>query len=182
MKYRYRQEMFRMEFKLEKWQANYIDDFMAATDDPNLSDNLCETMPYPMDVAYAHEYIRERMFNSEERQICRAIIVDGHAVGNVEVMFGEGIYSKTGELSIWLAKPYRLKGLGTEVIRTISARVFDEYDILRIESHPYVSHLIASAALKKAGFFLEGTIHSAIFKDGKSYDYDVYARIKGKEQ
>ena len=31
-----------MEFKLEKWQANYIDDFMAATDDPNLSDNLCE--------------------------------------------------------------------------------------------------------------------------------------------
>lgn len=169
-----------MEFRLEKWQANYIDDFMTATDDPHLSDKLCETLPYPMDIAYAHEYIRERMFNSEERQICRAVIVDGHAVGSVDVVFGTGVFAKGGELSIWLAKPYRLQGLGAEVIRAISDMVFDEYDIIRIESHPYVNHAVASAALKKAGFSHEGTIHSAIFKNGSVYDYDVYARIKEK--
>ena len=167
-----------MDFKLEKWQANYIDDFMNATDDPHLSDNLCETLPYPMDIAFAHEYIRERMFNSEERQICRAVVIDGHAIGSVDVVFGTGVYAKGGELTIWLAKPYRLQGLGAEVIRAICDHVFKEYDIIRIEAHPYVSHVVAAAALSKAGFSLEGTIRSAIFKNDRMYDYDVYALIK----
>ncbi len=166
------------EFTLEKWKQNYIDDFLESTDDPHLSDNLCETLPYPMDTAFAMEYIRERMFNSEERQICRAVMVDGHVVGGVDIIFGNGIFSKSAELSIWLAKSYRGKGLGSMVIKSICEKTFENYDIIRIESHPYSNHTAASLALKNAGFKHEGTIHSAIFKNGKSYDYEIFAILK----
>ncbi len=167
-----------MEFKLEKWQTQYVDDFMQATDDPHLSDNLCETLPYPMDIAFAYEYVKDRMFNSEERQKCRAIIIDGHVAGGVDIVFGEGVFYKTADLSIWLAKPYRGHGLGAEVISRMCRETFYEYDIARIEAHPYTSHTAASSALKKAGFVHEGTIHKAICKNNTFFDYDVFALLK----
>ncbi len=166
------------DFTLEKWRQNYIDDFLSSTDDPHLSDNLCETLPYPMDTAFAMEYIRERMFNSEERQICRAIMVDGHAVGGVDVIFSSGLFSRSAELSIWLAKPYRGQGLGGRVIKKICEDTFDNYDILRIESHPYSNHIAAAQALRTAGFKHEGTVRSAIFKNNTTYDYEIFSILK----
>lgn len=167
-----------MDFTLTKWNQSYIDDFMLSTDDPHLSDNLCESLPYPMDIAFAQEYIRERMFNSEERQMCRAVLVDGHAVGGVDVIFGSGVFERSAELSLWIAKPYRGQGLGSAVIRKICDEIFWNYNIIRIESHPYCHHEIACAALSKAGFMHEGTVHSAIYKDGSFHDYEIFAVIK----
>ncbi len=168
------------DFTLEKWQAAYIDDFLKSTDDPHLSDNLCETLPYPMDAAFAMEYIRERMFNSEERQSCRAVVVDGHAIGGVDVIFGSGVFGKGAELSIWLAKQYRGQGIGSKVIKRMCEDIFANYDIIRIESHPYSNHIAAAMALRSAGFKHEGTVHSAIFKNNTSYDYEIFAILKNK--
>lgn len=167
-----------MEFTLEKWQSKYLDDFIAATDDPHLSDNLCENLPYPMDKAFALEYIKERMLNNESRQMCRAITVDGHAVGGADIILGSGVFSRSAELSIWLAKPYRGQGLGAAVISRICKNAFEQYDIIRIESHPYSDHKEAAAALHSAGFTHEGTIRRAIFKNDIAYDYDIYALLK----
>ena len=164
-----------MDFRLEKWTQIYIDDFMNSTNDPHLSDNLCETLPYPMDIAFAQEYIRERMFNSEERQMCRAILVDGHAIGGIDVIFGNGIFSRSAELSVWIAEKYRGHGIGSQVITKMCKEVFKNYNIMRIESHPYSNHSSACSALRKAGFSHEGTIHSAIFKNGMFYDYEIFA-------
>ncbi len=167
-----------MDFTLEKWRTNFLEDFMLATKDPHLADNMCETLPYPMETAFAAEYIRERMFNSEERQMCRAIVCNDKAVGGVDVILGSGVFEKSGELSIWLAKEYRGKGLGAAVISEICSRCFEQYDIIRIEAHPYSVHPQAAAALIRAGFTHEGTMHSAIFKNGKTYDYEVFALIR----
>ena len=64
------------------------------------------------------------------------------------------------------------------VIKSICEKTFENYDIIRIESHPYSNHTAASLALKNAGFKHEGTIRSAIFKNGKSYDYEIFAILK----
>ncbi|MBR2177041.1 MAG: GNAT family N-acetyltransferase [Clostridia bacterium] len=167
-----------MEFELKKWQASYLDDFMKATDDPHLSDNLFENLPYPMDNAFAVEYIRERILNSEERQVCRAIIADGHAIGGVDILIGTGVFSKSAEISIWLAKEYQAKGLGTEVIKKMCSDVFEKYNIIRIDAHPYANHAPAAAALKKAGFVHEGTVHSAIYKHNRTFDYEIFALVR----
>ncbi len=166
-----------MQFTLEKWQNGYLNDFIAATEDPHLADKMCEALPYPMDTAYAVEYIKDRMLNSEERQICRAVTVDGRLVGGVDVVFGNGIYEKNGELSLWIAKDYRGKGLGAAVISEMSRICFALYDIRRIEAHPYSDHKEAITAIVNAGFQHEGTMHSAIYKNGVSYDYEVFALL-----
>lgn len=167
-----------MDFVLEKWKTNYLNDFMEAMEDPHLSDKMCETMPYPMDTAFAVEYIRDRMFNSEEKQMCRAVICEGKVIGGVDVVFGEGVFEKNGEISIWLSNEYRGQGIGSSVIAEVCRRCFEEYDILRIEAHPYSVHKEASAALVHAGFTHEGTIHQGIYKNNTAYDYEIFALLK----
>ncbi len=167
-----------MDFQLKKWNSNYLDDFITATNDPHLSDNLCEFLPYPMDAAFALEYIKERMLNSEEKQFCRAVMIEDHAVGGIDVVFGSGVFEKNAELSIWLAEPYRGKGIGANIIKAVCKEVFDRYDIIRIEAHPYADHTAAETALVNAGFIHEGTLHSAIYKNGQIFDYQIYALIR----
>ena len=167
-----------MEFTLEKWKANYLDDFISAMEDPHLSDNMCDIMPYPMDNAYAVEYIKERMLNSEERQICRAIICDGHAVGGVDVIIGEGVYEKSAELSIWLRKDCRNMGLGAAAIKKMCDLCFETYDVIRIEARPYSEHIQAVKSITKSGMIHEGTVHKAIFKNDRPHDYEIFAMIR----
>ena len=169
-----------MEYTLEKWQAGYLDDFMEGTDDPHLSDAMCEFFPYPVDTAYAGEYIRERMFNSEEKQMCRAIMVNGKVIGGIDIILGEGVYSKNAELSIWISKGYRGKGIGSAVMNDCCRICFERYDIVRVEGHPFSVNKEAAAALERAGFIHEGTIHSGIFKNGYVHDYEVFAKLKEK--
>ncbi len=167
-----------MEFTLEKWNNSYLEGFITACSDSHLADNMCETMPYPMDSAFAAEYIRERMFNNEERQLCRAVVMGDRLIGSCDVVFGIGVFQKNAELSLWLAKEYRGQGIGSEVISRMCRLCFDSCDIIRIEAHPYSGHMQAKAALEKAGFIHEGIIHSAIFKNDRIYDYDIYALLK----
>ena len=86
-----------MDFELVKWENKYLHDFIDATSDPHLTDNMCEVLPCPMDTAFAAEYIRERMLNSEECQICRAVVSDGRLVGGVDVIFGTGLFQKNAD-------------------------------------------------------------------------------------
>ena len=167
-----------MDFELVKWENKYLHDFIDATSDPHLTDNMCEVLPCPMDTAFAAEYIRERMLNSEECQICRAVVSDGRLVGGVDVIFGTGLFQKNAELSVWIAEDFRGQGLGAYVIAKMCADCFDNYDIIRIEAHPFSDHAQSIAALKKAGFQHEGTMHKAIFKNNRSYDYQVFALVR----
>lgn len=167
-----------MEFELKKWELTYLDDFMKATDDPELAENMCENLPYPMDAAFALEYIKERLLNSEEKQICRAVIVEGHAVGGADVVLGSGGFQKSAEISVWLEKQFRGKNLGSAVIARICKEAFEKFDIVRITAHPFSTHKIVENALEDAGFHHEGTMEKAIFKDGKIYDYEIYAMLR----
>ncbi len=167
-----------MEFQLKKWELTYLDDFMKATDDPELAGNMCEKLPYPMDAAFAVEYIKERLLNSEEKQICRAVIADGHAVGGADVILGSGDFEKTAELSVWLSKKYRGRNIGSAVIKQICKEAFEKFDIVRISAHPFSTNKVVEAALESAGFSYEGTMRKAIFKNGRAYDYKIYAILR----
>ena len=151
-----------MDFELVKWENKYLHDFIDATSDPHLTDNMCEVLP----------------LNSEECQICRAVVSDGRLVGGVDVIFGTGLFQKNAELSVWIAEDFRGQGLGASVIAKMCADCFDNYDIIRIEAHPFSDHAQSIAALKKAGFQHEGTMHKAIFKNNRSYDYQVFALVR----
>ena len=85
---------------------------------------------------------------------------------------------KTAEISVWLARQYRGKNLGSAVIARICKAAFERFDIVRIGAHPFSTHMVVAAALEAAGFKHEGTMRKAIFKNGKIYDYEIYALLR----
>ena len=92
-----------MDFTLEKWNNSFLESFISACSDPHLADHMCETLPYPMDTAFAAEYIRERMFNNAERQLCRDVIINDQQVGGSDGVVSSGVFQKHTALSLRLA-------------------------------------------------------------------------------
>lgn len=167
-----------MNFELVKWKAEYLEDLFLAVKDEHLSDNLLDSFPCPMDTSFAVEFIKQRMLNSEQKQMCRAILVDGHAVGSVEVIIGSGCFEKSSYISIWIDKRFRRKGIGSEALRRICDMVFEKYQIVRIEAKPYSRDSFGIKALKNAGFVHEGTIRSSIFKNNQIFDCEMFSKIR----
>ena len=70
-----------MEFQLRKWKKEDIEDVARFADNKKIASNLRDAFPHPYALEDAREYVDSCIQNTEERQICRAIMVDGHAVG-----------------------------------------------------------------------------------------------------
>ncbi|MBQ3929012.1 MAG: GNAT family N-acetyltransferase [Clostridia bacterium] len=169
-----------MEFVLDKWKTDYMDDLVEAMQDKKLVDSLKEDYPYPFLDVHAKCYIEQRMMYSEEKQRCRAILLDGKLIGGIEVLIGSGIYSRNADLHIWLKKEYRCRGIGTQAVKQMADSVFSDYDVVRIEAKPYVDEnvWIAEKMLHSAGLQYEGTLRNIIFKNGKMHSYKVFSMIK----
>lgn len=164
-----------MDFELKSWEPEYLADLFNATLDRHLSDNLVEPFPCPMDTAFAMEFIKQRMLNSEQKQMCRAIVIDGHAYGSVEILIGNGIFSKCAYISIWLDKQKRGKGLGAASLKKMAEMVFAKYQVYRIEARPYSRDTAVIKALIGAGFVHEGTLRNYIYTNQQIFDCEIFA-------
>lgn len=167
-----------MELTLEKWGAGFSEDIINAFKDKKLIDKLPESVPYPFEKKHARYYIDQRMFNNEEQQYCRAIVVDGKAVGGIDVFLGRGQYSKSAEFTFWLSEPYQNVDIGKIAIQKACADLFEIYSIVRIYARPYAEDKAASEFLEAAGFSFEGKLRKSVCKDMKLYDQNVYSVIK----
>lgn len=167
-----------MEFELKKWDFSYIDDVEKYANNKSIIQNLCEPIPFPLLHTHARYYVEQRVLNNEKKQICRAIVADGHAIGSIDLFIGDGIHSKSAELSLWVAVEYQNKGIGTAAIKELCDFAFKNYDIARIFSEPYTDDLISAKILEKAGFNFEGTLKKFIYKNDMFYDCNVYALVK----
>lgn len=167
-----------MDIELKKWEFVYADDLEKYLNDCEISKNMREELPYPFMHTDARYYIEQRVFNNEEKQMCRAIIANGHAVGGIDIFIGDDIYSKSGEIFIWVAKPYQNKGIAQQAVKAAVKLAFENYKIVRIFAKPYVHDIACENLLKNSGFQLEGIMRKAIYKDEKIYDYNMFAIIK----
>ncbi len=118
------------------------------------------------------------MENHEEKSICRAIVVNGHAVGSIGIFCGTDVYEKSGELGYWLAEEFWNKGIMTRAVRRISKEAFEKFDIMRIFAEPYADNAGSRKVLEKAGFGLEGVMRNGVYKNGQVRDYCMYALLK----
>lgn len=165
-------------FTLEKWDLRYIDDVAELADNPKVAANLRDGFRNPYTREQAEEYIKSCIENDETRQVCRAIVVDGRAVGSVGVYLEEDVYRKTAEVGYWLGEPYWGRGIVAEAVGRICEFAFAHYDIVRIHADPYARNAASRRVLEKAGFVLEGVLRKNVFKDGEILDSCVYALIK----
>lgn len=166
------------QFTLRKWQQNDAEAVASAANNEKIAANLRNTFPYPYTLENARWYINDCISHEEERQMTRAIIADGKAVGSIGIFIKDDVYEKSGELGYWLAEEYWGKGIMTEAIKQICQEAFDKFDIIRIFAEPFEHNKGSRRVLEKAHFTYEGTMRKGVFKNGKVYSYCIYSLLR----
>lgn len=166
------------EFELRKWQMEDAQDVAHYADNEHIAANLRNVFPYPYTLEAAEAYVGSCVENTEEHQICRAIVVDGKAVGSIGVFCGTDVYEKTAEMGYWLAEEFWGQGIMTEAAKQICGQAFAKFDIVRIFAEPFAYNTGSRRVLEKAGFVLEGIMKNGVYKNGKYFDYCMYALTK----
>lgn len=167
-----------MEVQLRPWRRKDAVDVARYADNEKIARNLRDVFPHPYRLADAEAYVANCIEGSEEQQICRAIVADGHMVGSIEVFRCGDVYRKSGELGYWLAEEYWGRGIMTAAAKQICREAFAAWDIVRIYAKPFAHNTGSRRVLEKAGFTLEGVMRQGVFKEGTLWDYCMYALLR----
>ena len=165
------------EFQLLPWEETYIPHIVRWADDPRIAGNLRDAFPSPYTEADAAWFVRD-CIEREPAQLCRAIVMDGEAVGCVSVQPQSDVYRRSGELGYWLARPYWGKGIMTAAVGRICAEAFRRFDLLRIYAQPYARNTGSRRVLEKNGFRMEGLLRQSVVKNGAIEDTSLYALLR----
>ena len=165
-------------FTLECFKENFVNDIAEYANNINVAKYLRNAFPYPYTVSDAEDYIKMCIENNNNRQICRAIVVDGKAVGSIGIFLQDDVYSKSAELGYWLAEDFWNKGIMTKAVKQLCEIAFEMFDIVRIYAEPFSVNKGSRRVLEKCGFKYEGTLIKNVYKNGEYLDSCIYALIK----
>lgn len=91
-------------------------------------------------------------------------------IGNVKIGNVNNLY-KTGEISLFIGdKNYWGKGLGVEVIKSITIHGFSEIGLKKIEAGCYESNIASLKSFLASGYVVEGKLKSHVVLDGNRED------------
>lgn len=164
-------------FSLRPWGPELAASTARYADCREVACWLRDVFPSPYTLADAEGYIRLCM-EQEAQQLCRAIVIDGEAVGSVGVFPGADVYRRSAELGYWLGKPFWGRGIMTEAVGQICREAFARFDIVRIYAEPYAENAGSRRVLEKNGFVLEGILRQSVCKNGQMLDSCLYARLR----
>lgn len=168
------------DFILRPWKPEDALSLARFADDPRIAENLRDAFPNPYGLGDAREFIASCLANEGKGQLSRAIEIDGGAAGSVGVFVGADVYRRSAELGCWLAEDYWGRGVMTRAVRQICREAFERFDIVRIYAEPFERNAGSRRVLEKAGFTLEGTMRSGVFKNGAVQSYCMYSLLLGE--
>ena len=165
-------------YTLRKWQKTDLKYLQMHANNKKIANNLRNAFPRPYTAGDAKMYINSVIKSDEKTQCCRAIDVDGEAVGSIGIFIKDDVYCKSAEIGYWLAEPYWGHGIMTDAVKEICSYAFENYDLVRIFAEVYDYNTASQNVLKKAGFKLEGILQKSVYKNYKFYDSYLYALLK----
>ena len=165
-------------FQLRPFVAEDAPSIYEHANDAEVAQNLRDVFPMPYTYQDAVAYIASCAGAGEERQLCRAIVADGKAVGSIGLFLQGDVYRKSAELGYWLGRPYWGQGIMSRAVMLLCQEGFERYDICRIFAEPYATNLGSRRVLEKAGFVLEGVMRKSVIKNGVILDSCLYALVK----
>ena len=69
-----------MDFILRTWRREDVADVLRYANNEKIARNLRDAFPFPYILTDAQEFVNSCVEGDEDRQLCRAIEADGHAV------------------------------------------------------------------------------------------------------
>ena len=167
-----------MNFTLRPWRMEDASVIVPYADDPLVAQNLRDVFPTPYTLADAEGFVRSCIEQEGEGQLCRAMLVDGRAVGSIALFLGEEVYRRSAELGYWLGRPFWRQGIMTAAVTEMCGLGVEVWDIVRIHAEPYARNAGSRGVLEKAGFTLEGVLQNSVYKNGEILDSCIYARLR----
>jgi RimJ/RimL family protein N-acetyltransferase len=136
-------------------------------DDPEVGEGLGMLMPQAVSGFTA-------FLQMAEQDPARATFVIERIDGGVPIggcsLFAIETAQRTAVLGIWLGKPHRDEGLGTDAVRTLCRFAFDHMNLQRVELNVFATNPRAKRAYEKVGFVVEGTRRRSGFVGGRHVD------------
>lgn len=169
-----------MDCTIREWRLEDKNDLATMLNNKNILNNLRDGLPYPYTINDAEEYITAMLSADKTKTFAFAIVVNDIVVGSIGVFRCDNIHSLTAEMGYYIGEPYWGKGLGTSAVKQICKFIFEHTNIIRIFAEPFAYNIASCRVLEKAGFQLEGILHSNAVKNGKILDMKMYALIKDK--
>ncbi|MEG1703786.1 MAG: GNAT family protein [Niameybacter sp.] len=81
-------------------------------------------------------------------------------------------------LGLVICEQARNKQLGTRITSTITAHLFANYDVCRIQADTDINNISAQTVLKKSGFIKEGVLRKYRYHHGKYNDSVMYSLVR----
>lgn len=169
-----------MDCTIREWRLEDKNDLATMLNNKNILNNLRDGLPYPYTINDAEEYITAMLSADKTKTFAFAIVVNDIVVGSIGVFRCDNIHSLTAEMGYYIGEPYWGKGLGTNAVKQICKFIFEHTNIIRIFAEPFAYNIASCRVLEKAGFQLEGILHSNAVKNGNVIDMKMYALIKDK--
>lgn len=167
-----------MDFELRDWKVGDGESIVKYANNPRIAKNLRDVFPHPYTLDDAHYFINQCIHRDKSKQLIKAIIVDGEAVGSVGLNVQSDISRKNALLGYWLGEPFWGKGIMSEAIKRIAEEGFEKLDIERIYAKPFADNKASRKTLERAGFELEGITKKGVYKNGVIKDGTVYSLVK----
>ncbi len=165
-------------FTLREWKPEDRESLAKYANNEKIACNLRNVFPCPYSFSDADFYIGDCIAREGNRQICRAIDVNGEAVGSIGVFLMSDVNEKSAEIGYWLGEPFWGKGIMTEAVKRICAEAFKKFDLERIYADVFERNKGSRRVLEKCGFSFEGTLRNSVFKNGEVLNACSYSLLK----
>lgn len=142
----------RSPFELRPWRARDLDQYHALLDDPALWRYMVEDMPTPFTKAVAADLIA--ISNAGSHHDVRAILALQVPTGQVRIRWsGPDLERDEAEVSYWLGRSFRGRGLASDAVRHMVAHAFKSRPGLRrVVAFVHPDNLASVRVLQRAGF------------------------------
>lgn len=141
----------------------------------NVWRNLTDSFPHPYTEADADEWIA--IACRPGRDVHLAIEFEGHAIGGIGTIAGNGIARRTCQFGYWLGQAHWGKGLATAAAHSFVRHVETQRLFARLEAPVFEWNSISMRVLEKVGFIREGVLRKSVTKDNQLIDSVMYAYV-----
>ncbi len=161
---------------VRSWRTGDVPSLVRNADNRAVWRNLLDGFPSPYTQADAEHWIRHASSARPETHF--AIAVLDHAVGGIGFTPLEDVHRRSARIGYWLGEPYWGRGIATEALTAVTAFVFENFDLERLEATVFEWNPASSRVLEKAGYTLEGRLRRSVTKDGQTIDCFLYALVR----
>jgi RimJ/RimL family protein N-acetyltransferase len=142
----------RSPLELRPWRDQDLDQYHALLDDPGLWRYMVEYMPTPFTKAVAADLIA--ISNAGSHHEVRAILAPRSPAGQVRMLWsGPELLPDEAEVSYWLGRSFRGRGLASEAVRHLVVNAFKSRPGLRrVVAYVHPDNRASVRVLERAGF------------------------------